>query len=180
MVEQADPLLLSFVMKYLVVCGTGYTDYVTPFHHLQQGPDHMTLQTLQYYVQYIEMNNEAGVQCVLKIPGLNDLGLGVFCNSSRLKHAVEWQHSLLVHGHLVFLLPVILGISAEELLSFHHNKPVRTCHTLARPDLHFLWPGKLVIVIEFDENNHTNRPAKSEMQHLQVIKAWASNMWSCS
>ena len=29
---------------------------------------------------------------------------------------------------------------------------VSKCHTVARPDLHFLWPGRLVIVIEFDEN----------------------------
>jgi hypothetical protein len=41
-----------------------------------------------------------------------------------------------------------------------------TCHTLARPDLYFLWPGRLVIVIEFDENNHTDCTTKSEMQHL--------------
>ena len=146
MVEQADPLLLSFVMKYLVVCGTGYTDYVTPFHHLQQGPDHMTLQTLQYYVQYIEMNNEAGVQCVLKIPGLNDLGLGVFCNSSRLKHAVEWQHSLLVqagHHHLpwalgymqqnmhgkLFNVPYNSGMSALSLQAlFDHRTPSVVYH----------------------------------------------------
>ena len=141
MVEQADPQLLSFVMKYLVVCGTGYTDYVTPFHHLQQGPDHMTLQTLQYYVQHIEMNNEAGVQCVLKMPGLADVGLGMFCTSSRLKHAVEWQHSLLVqagHHHLpwalgymqqnmhgkVFNVPYNSGMSALSLQAlFDHRTP---------------------------------------------------------
>ena len=45
----------------------------------------------------------------------------------------------------------MLGVTAEGLQSFHHDKPVRTCHTVARPDLYFLWPGRLVIVIEFDD-----------------------------
>jgi hypothetical protein len=67
----------------------------------------------------------------------------------------------------------MLGVSAEGLQSFHHDKPVRTCHT----DLYFLWPGRLVIVIEFDENNRTTT---SEMQHLQVIKDWASNQHGVS
>ena len=56
----------------------------------------------------------------------------------------------------------MLGVTAEGLQSFHHDKPVRTCHTVARPDLYFLWPGRLVIVIEFDENNHTDRTTKSD------------------
>jgi hypothetical protein len=92
--------------------------------------------------------------------------------------AIRREH--LVLGHLVSLLPEMLGVSAEGLQSFHHDKPVRTCHTVARPDLYFLWPGRLVIVIEFDENNHTDRTTKSEMQHLQVIKDWASNQHGVS
>ena len=86
----------------------------------------------------------------------------------------------LVLGNLISQLAEMLGVTAKGLQSFHHDKPVRTCHTVARPDLYFLWPGRLVIVIEFDENNHTDRTTKSEMQHLQVIKDWASNQHGVS
>ena len=45
-------------------------------------------------------------------------------------------------------------VDLRGLQSFHHNKPVRT--------------------------THTDRTTKSEMQHLQVIKDWASNQHGVS
>ena len=77
---------------------------------------------------------------------------------------------------LVSQLAEKLGVTADGGAPQRQASP----HTLARPDLYFLWPGRLVIVIEFDENNHTDRTTKSEMQHLQVIKDWASNQHGIS
>ena len=88
-----------------------------------------------------------------------------------LCRAIRREHIAL--GHLVTQqLPLALGLSPEAVLPYYHDSSVHSCQSIARPDLYFVLP-RFLIVIEFDENNHSDRSEYSEERHLEVIRRWA-------
>ena len=54
-----------------------------------------------------------------------------------------------------------LGVTADGGAPQRQASP----HTLARPDLYFLWPGGLVIVIEFDEDHRSQKRSRKPKKH---------------
>ena len=93
-------------------------------------------------------------------------------SGATLCRAVRREHIAL--GQLVTqTLPHALGLSPHDFMEYYHDLAVRACQTIARPDLRFVLP-KLLVVIEFDENNHSDRSELSETKHLQVIRDWNS------
>ena len=56
--------------------------------------------------------------------------------------------------------------------AMNHDKNVRSCKLLRRPDLLFCF-GFFAVLFEFDENNgHRDRTELSEIEHLEVIRRY--------
>ena len=77
-------------------------------------------------------------------------------------------------GALLCELPALLGLSHAEFdqYAMNHDKNVRSCKLLRRPDLLFCF-GFFAVLFEFDENNgHRDRTELSEIEHLEVIRRY--------
>lgn len=77
-------------------------------------------------------------------------------------------------GALICHLPKMLGLTHEEFDNYYmnHDKNIKSCQLLRRPDLLFCFPF-FAVLFEFDENNgHRDRTEENEIRHLDVIRRY--------